>query len=168
MPLPFSRTLTPDQTSRLTWPETSRRSGSTNGEFRARSARCTRCHGRSCSRRASRTWHPSKPLELASLIRMLPPVKELSSGNLHLKIFRAAVKTGHLPTTKCIDAVDCSRTARNLKPEARLRRDSGLRDPGRFPVNLATNCILSSGYRRLLILEDEFPLRVWAWKPPSP
>src|SRR5271157_2640354 len=130
MPLPFSRTLTPDQTSRLTWPETSRRSGSTNGVFRARSARCPRCHGRSCSRHAARTWHPSKPLEFASLIRMLPPVKELSSGILHLKIFRAALKTGHLPTTECIDAVDFSRTARNLKPEARLRRDSGTRDPG--------------------------------------
>ncbi len=77
------------------------------------------------------------------MIRMLPPEKELSSGTSHLKIFRAAVKTGHLPTVECIDAVDCSRAARNLKPEARLRRDSGTRDPGRFPVNLATNRVLS-------------------------
>jgi hypothetical protein len=35
-----------------------------------------------------------------------------------------------LPTTECIDAVDFSRTARNLEREARLRRDSGTRDPG--------------------------------------
>ena len=45
-------------------------------------------------------------LELAFLIRMLPPKKELSSRTPHLKIFRAAVKTGHLPTTECIDAVN--------------------------------------------------------------
>ncbi|MGC1718515.1 MAG: hypothetical protein WA746_05975 [Isosphaeraceae bacterium] len=49
-----------------------------------------------------------------------------------------------MPTTECINAVDRSQTPRNEKPEARLRRDSGLRDPGRFPVNLATNCILSA------------------------
>ena len=72
MPLPFSRTLTLDQSSRLTRPEKARRSGVTNGELPARSARYRACRGLYCSRRASQTWQPSRPLELASLIRMLP------------------------------------------------------------------------------------------------
>jgi len=40
--------------------------------------------------------------------------KELSSGTSHLKIFRAAVKTGHLPTTECIDAGPRERRSRSF------------------------------------------------------
>ncbi len=97
MPLLFSRTLAPDQTSRQVIAGDDTRIRLDKRRFPCPATKASAMTRRTCSRPGSRPSDPAKPLELAPLVRMLPPSQEPSSGNLDYKVLRAALETADYP-----------------------------------------------------------------------